>query len=64
MAHFPAGRLVVQGPGGTGAGREETRLGLCRCGASENKPYGDNSHRLIEFKAPGFPSAGPVFSPR
>ena len=54
---FLRGQFVVQGPGGAGAGREETRLALCRCGASENKPYCDNSHRLIEFRAPGLPAA-------
>lgn len=26
---------------------EETRVALCRCGASANKPYCDNSHRLV-----------------
>ena len=26
---------------------EETRVALCRCGASSNKPYCDNSHRLV-----------------
>ena len=26
---------------------EETRVALCRCGASTNKPYCDNSHRLV-----------------
>lgn len=26
------------------------RIALCRCGASENKPYCDNSHRDIGFK--------------
>jgi uncharacterized Fe-S cluster protein YjdI len=25
---------------------EETRVALCRCGSSKNKPYCDNSHRL------------------
>lgn len=26
---------------------EETRVALCRCGASANKPYCDNSHKLV-----------------
>ena len=26
---------------------EETRVALCRCGASANKPYCDNSHRML-----------------
>jgi uncharacterized Fe-S cluster protein YjdI len=32
-------------------GTEETsRATLCRCGASENKPYCDMSHRVVRFK--------------
>jgi len=28
------------------------RAAFCRCGASENKPFCDNSHRLIRFRDP------------
>jgi len=31
--------------------KAETRLALCRCGASRNKPYCDNSHQDINFPA-------------
>lgn len=31
---------------------EDTRVAICRCGASENKPLCDNSHKEIEFTAP------------
>jgi CDGSH-type Zn-finger protein/uncharacterized Fe-S cluster protein YjdI len=30
----------------------ETRATLCRCGASKNKPFCDNTHREIDFRAP------------
>jgi len=32
--------------------RRETRLALCRCGKSKNKPYCDDSHYESEFTAP------------
>lgn len=48
------GRLRLQAPGGRSA-REEYRSALCRCGASENKPFCDNSHRLIRFRDRGLP---------
>jgi CDGSH-type Zn-finger protein/uncharacterized Fe-S cluster protein YjdI len=30
---------------------EDTRVALCRCGASQNKPLCDNSHKAINFQA-------------
>lgn len=32
---------------------QEMRAALCRCGASENKPFCDNSHQGINFAADG-----------
>ena len=46
------GRLRIQAPGGRMIA-EEYRVALCRCGASENKPFCDNSHRLIGFRDAG-----------
>jgi uncharacterized Fe-S cluster protein YjdI len=52
----PNGPLYVRGqvritrPGG-GVIADEYRVALCRCGASQNKPFCDNSHRLIGFVA-------------
>jgi len=31
----------------------DTRLALCRCGASKNKPFCDNSHFAVAFDDPG-----------
>ncbi len=30
---------------------QDTRVALCRCGASKNKPFCDNSHKDIHFEA-------------
>lgn len=32
---------------------QDTRVALCRCGASQNKPFCDNSHHQINFQASG-----------
>ena len=42
------GRFVMHMPGGERV--EETRVALCRCGASLNKPYCDNSHVAAGFR--------------
>src|SRR5918999_1099320 len=42
------GALRVKTPDGEVS--EEYRLALCRCGASNNKPFCDNSHRTAGFK--------------
>lgn len=50
----PDGPLYVHGnvemtlPDGTV--HQDTRVALCRCGASKNKPFCDNSHLKAEFK--------------
>ncbi len=31
---------------------DEPRVALCRCGSSQNKPFCDNSHRLVGFRDP------------
>ena len=46
------GDLELRAGDGTSLGRE-TRAALCRCGASQNKPYCDNSHVGVGFKDDG-----------
>ena len=45
------GKLEIEDAKGTV--RDETRVALCRCGASHNKPYCDGSHAKADFKDPG-----------
>ncbi|MCA9704699.1 MAG: CDGSH iron-sulfur domain-containing protein [Myxococcales bacterium] len=49
---YVRGDVVLDGAEGQGV---PTRMALCRCGASKNKPFCDNSH--VEL---GFKDAGPV----
>jgi CDGSH-type Zn-finger protein/uncharacterized Fe-S cluster protein YjdI len=37
---------------------EESRLALCRCGQSRNKPFCDNAHRASSFADPGAVESG------
>jgi CDGSH-type Zn-finger protein/uncharacterized Fe-S cluster protein YjdI len=46
---YVRGRLEIHAP--DGSVREETRAALCRCGASANKPFCDNSHVGTGFAA-------------
>ena len=48
---YVSGRIRLALPDGSMS--EDTRIALCRCGASKNKPYCDNSHREIGFEDPG-----------
>jgi Iron-binding zinc finger CDGSH type len=45
---FVRGRLRIVGDEG-GVIREDTRVALCRCGGSANKPFCDGTHRRIGF---------------
>jgi uncharacterized Fe-S cluster protein YjdI len=46
---YVRGRVRITRPGGDVVS-DEVRVALCRCGASQNKPFCDNSHRLIAFR--------------
>ncbi|MBD3853934.1 MAG: CDGSH iron-sulfur domain-containing protein, partial [Acidobacteria bacterium] len=52
----PNGPLLVSGPleimAGTGRAIDRTtNTALCRCGASENKPYCDGTHTKVGFQS-------------
>ena len=47
---FLRGRLAIRTADGT---REATRVALCRCGGSENKPFCDGTHRRNGFRGEG-----------
>jgi CDGSH-type Zn-finger protein/uncharacterized Fe-S cluster protein YjdI len=46
------GRVRIVSSGGKVI-REDTRVALCRCGHSENKPFCDGTHRRIGFRTTG-----------
>lgn len=51
------GPLIVDGPvdlfdtAGNQITLDKTRIALCRCGASSNKPFCDGTHSKIGFQA-------------
>ena len=47
---FIHGALTVHSANGE---EQRIRMALCRCGASRNTPFCDNSHKDIDFKDPG-----------
>jgi uncharacterized Fe-S cluster protein YjdI/CDGSH-type Zn-finger protein len=51
---FLRGRVRIQDREGRLI-REDTRVALCRCGASQNKPFCDGSHLTIGFKTEAEP---------
>ena len=46
---YVRGHVRIMGSGGSLI-REDTRVALCRCGHSENKPFCDGSHRRVGFR--------------
>ena len=44
------GDIALRLPGGDEV-TSQTRVSLCRCGHSENKPFCDNSHERVGFEA-------------
>jgi uncharacterized Fe-S cluster protein YjdI len=47
---FVRGKVRIEEPSGRVL-REDTRVALCRCGGSENKPFCDGTHRRIGFRS-------------
>lgn len=57
IAERPNGPLFVRGQVSIhcqdGSVREDTRIALCRCGQSANKPFCDGTHRKVGFRTVG-----------
>ncbi|MFN8531447.1 MAG: CDGSH iron-sulfur domain-containing protein [Anaerolineae bacterium] len=48
---YVRGRVEIVSPDGGSIILQDTRVALCRCGASQNKPFCDNSHLSSGFQA-------------
>ena len=48
--YIVSGEVELVDADGNAFTKNET-FGLCRCGASENKPFCDGAHKRIEFKS-------------
>jgi CDGSH-type Zn-finger protein len=46
----------VTDPEGRVIETRRTTIALCRCGASQTKPFCDGTHKAIGFKAAGTPA--------
>lgn len=51
-----SGEVAITAPDGTVI-REAAKSYLCRCGASEKKPFCDGSHKRVGFTDPGTPAS-------
>lgn len=49
---YVRGDILIEGPLGETL-FEDTRVALCRCGESRNKPFCDNSHKQVSFRDKG-----------
>ncbi|MBI1741837.1 (4Fe-4S)-binding protein [Candidatus Acetothermia bacterium] len=52
---FVRGSIVIKGSDGQVI-RQDTRMALCRCGHSGNKPFCDGTHKSVQFDSASIPS--------
>jgi CDGSH-type Zn-finger protein len=62
ISPYPNGPYLVRGefevtdPDGRVIETRRSTIALCRCGASQTKPFCDGTHKAIGFKASGAPA--------
>ncbi len=63
---YPDGPYLIRGsfevtdPEGRVIETRRKTIALCRCGASQTKPFCDGTHKAIGFKASGRPAEQPL----